>query len=89
MIKHVMFAVALLTATPASAQTYQLNQGRLTQLQDKAKYICREVMETKEHAGKEFDRLVAPLLLNDSEYMILLSMCILYAQGRVDGLRSR
>jgi hypothetical protein len=89
MFKYVIAAVLLLTATPASAQSYTISQQRLTVIQKLAEPVCRASMQTKGDAGKEFDRQVAPLLLSDSEYMLMLSMCILYAQGRIDGIKDR
>ena len=46
-------------------------------------------METKGKAGDTFDREVAYLKPNADEYLYLLSLCVLYAQGRVDQARSR
>ena len=89
MFKYAIAAALLLTATPASAQTYTISQQRLDTIQKLAEFVCRASMQTKGHAGKEFDRQVTPLLLTDSEYMLMLSMCILYAQGRIDGIKDR
>lgn len=89
MFKYLIAASMALAPTAAEAQTHTITQQRLDVIQKLAEPVCRAAMETKGSAAKEFDKQVTPLLLSDSEYMIMLSLCVLYAQGRIDELKAR
>ena len=89
MFKYFVAAAVALVSTPASAAEIMISSGRQEVLQEASKTICRMVMETKGKAGDTFDREVAYLKPNADEYLYLLSLCVLYAQGRVDQARSR
>ena len=88
MLKYIIAAALLVTATPASAQM-MITSGRQSTLTEAAKTICRSAMETKGNAGDIFDRETVYLRLNADEKLYMLSLCVLYAQGRVDEARSR
>ena len=88
MFKYAIAAVLLLTATPASAQM-MISSGRHDMLTEAAKSICRTVMDSKGKASVTFDREVSYLRLTPDENLYMLSLCVLYAQGRVDGFRGR
>ena len=88
MFKYAIAAALLFTATPASAQI-MITSGRQEVLTEAAKTICRTVMEGKGKAGDTFDREVSYLRLNADEHLYMLSLCILYAQGRVDQIKAR
>ena len=88
MLKYLIAAVVALTPTAASAQM-MITSGRQTVLTEAAKSICRNVMESKGKAGDNFDREVSHLNLTTDENLYMLSLCVLYAQGRLDQLKSR
>ena len=88
MFKYFISAAVALTPTVASAQM-MISSGRQEMLTEAAKTICRTVMEGKGKAGDTFDREVAYLRLNADETLYMLALCVLYAQGRVDGFRGR
>ena len=88
MFKYAIAAALLLTATPASAQI-MITSGRQQLIHEAAKSICRTVMERKGKAGDTFAREVSYLRLSPDENTYMLSLCVLYAQGRVDQARSR
>lgn len=54
-----------------------------------AKVVCRAAMESKGPASEALQREAAYLRLNADEQLYLLSLCILYAQGRIDQIRSQ
>jgi len=89
MFKYLIAAAALLTPTAASAAEIMITSGRQSVLTEAAKTICRTVMETKGRAGETFDREVSYLRLTPDEQVYLLSLCVLYAQGRVDQARAQ
>ena len=88
MLKYIIAAVVAFTPTAASAQM-MITSGRQSVLTEAAKTICRSAMETKGNAGDIFDRETVYLRLNADEKLYMLSLCVLYAQGRVDEARSR
>lgn len=89
MFKYIIAAVVAFTPTAASAAEIMISSGRQEMLTEAAKTICRTVMEGKGKAGDTFDREVAYLRLNADETLYMLALCVLYAQGRVDGFRGR
>ena len=88
MLKYIIAAVVAFTPTAASAQM-MVTSGRQGLIHEAAKSICRTTMEAKGNAGDLFDRETAYLRLNSDEKLYMLSLCVLYAQGRVDEARSR
>ena len=88
MFKYLIAAVVALTPTVASAQM-MISSGRQSVLTEAAKSICRTVMDSKGKAGDIFDREVSYLRLTPDENLYMLSLCVLYAQGRVDQMRAR
>ena len=88
MFKYIIAAVVAFTPTAASAQM-MISSSRQDMLTEAAKTICRTVMESKGKAGDTFDREVSYLRLTPDENLYMLSLCVLYAQGRVDGFRAR
>ena len=88
MYKYLIAAVVAFTPTVANAQM-MITSGRQAVLTEAAKTICRTVMESKGGAGPAFDREVAYLRLNADETVYMLSLCVLYAQGRVDQMKAR
>ena len=89
MFKYAIAAALLLTATPASARDMMISSGRQEFIQEAAKTICRMTMEGKGKASENFDREVSYRRPTPDEYLYMLSLCILYAQGRVDQYRAR
>ena len=89
MLKYIIAAVVAFTPTAATAAEIMISSGRQEMLTEAAKTICRTVMEGKGKAGDTFDREVAYLRLNADETLYMLALCVLYAQGRVDGFRGR
>ena len=87
MFKYIIAAVVAFTPTAASAQM-MITSGRLNVLTEAAKTVCRSAMETKGNAGDIFDRDTVYLRLNNDEKLYMLSLCVLYAQGRVDELKA-
>ena len=88
MFKYLIAAVVALTPTVANAQM-MISSGRQSVLTEAAKSICRTVMDSKGKAGDIFDREVSYLRLTPDENLYMLSLCVLYAQGRVDQMRAR
>ena len=88
MYKYLIAAVVAFTPTVANAQM-MITSGRQAVLTEAAKTICRTVMEGKGKAGDTFDRETAHLRLNRDETVYMLSLCVLYAQGRVDQMKAR
>ena len=88
MYKYLIAAVVAFTPTVANAQV-MITSGRQAVLTEAAKTICRTVMEGKGKAGDTFDRETAHLRLNRDETVYMLSLCVLYAQGRVDQMKAR
>lgn len=89
MRKFIFAALALSIATPASAQDLMIGAGRRAVITEAAKSICRSIMESEGKAGDNFDREVAYLNLTQDENLYMLSLCVLYAQGRVDEIRRK
>ena len=87
MFKYFIAAVVAFTPTAASAQM-MITSGRQTVIKEAAKTVCRNVMETTGQAGDIFDRETVYLRLNGDEKLYMLSLCVLYAQGMIDGLRA-
>lgn len=88
MLKYLIAAVVALTPTVANAQM-MISSGRQSVLTEAAKSICRTVMDNKGKASDIFDREVSYLRLTPDENLYMLSLCVLYAQGRVDQMRAR
>lgn len=88
MFKYLIAAVVALTPTVANAQM-MISSGRQSVLTEAAKSICRTVMDSKGKASENFDREVSYLRLTPDENLYMLSLCVLYAQGRVDQMRAR
>lgn len=88
MFKYAIAAALLVTSTPASAQI-MITSSRQGLIHEAAKAICRDTMEAPGKAGDIFDRETSHLRLNADEKLYMLSLCVLYAQGRVDEARSR
>lgn len=85
MRKFTMAVAALAMSAPAYADArLEITSERLTLLQEASKTICRRAIESSNGAEKEYERAVAYLKLTPSENLIMLSLCILYAQGRID-----
>ena len=89
MFKYLIAAAVALTPTVANAQTLVLDLNRSTLIKEAAKTICRAGMETKGSAVKAVERESAYLGLNRDEKLYLMTLCVLYAQGMVDGMKSR
>ena len=91
MLKYIIAAALLVTATPtaAGAADLMISSGRQDMLHEAAKTICRNVMESEGRAGPAFDRETAHLRLNRDETVYMLSLCVLYAQGRIDQMKAR
>ena len=89
MFKYLIAAAVALTPTVANAQTVVLDLNRSTLIKEAAKTICRAGMETKGSAVKAVERESAYLDLNRDEKLYLMTLCVLYAQGMVDGMKSR
>lgn len=84
MFKYMIAAIALVTPSAASAQSVSVNINRFEIIVEASKTICRIGMNAKD-AGKSVDQNSAYLKLNTDERLLMLSLCVLYAQGRVDG----
>lgn len=87
MRKFILAAALLGISTPANAQGIMLSDARRNLLTEAAKNICRSAMELKGRASDIFDRETAYLRLNSDEQLYMLSLCVLYSQGRIDELR--
>ena len=85
MIKYLIAAAVALAPTAANAQNLIINLDRSTLIKEAAKSICRASMERKGSAVAILKQESAYLNLTEDEKLYLLSLCILYAQGRVDG----
>lgn len=88
MFKCVVAAVLAFTPTVANAQM-MITSGRQSVLTEASKTICRTVIESKGKASEIFDREVSYLRLNSDETLYMLSLCVLYAQGRLDQLKAK
>lgn len=88
MFKYLVAAALALSSTPANAQM-MIGDGRYEVIKEAAKSICRTVMEADGSAGKTFERESSYLNLNPDEKLYLLSLCILYAQGRIDQIKAQ
>lgn len=89
MFKYLIAAAVALTPAVANAQTVVLDLNRSVVIKEAAKTICRAGMETKGSAVKAVERESAYLDLNQDEKLYLMTLCVLYAQGMVDGMKSR
>lgn len=90
MIKYLFPVAFLLSATPASAQSIGINLDRMNLITEAAYRICRQSMDGPSgQAGKILERESAYLSLNKDEKLYLLSLCVLYGQGRIDSLKVR
>lgn len=87
MLKYLIAASVALTPAVASAQTVSISLNRHALIKEAAKTICRYVLETKGDAATLMDQQSAYLKLNEDETLYLTSLCILYAQGRIDAGR--
>lgn len=88
MFKYIVAAVLAFTPTAANAQM-MITSGRHSVLTEASKTICRTVMESNGKASEVFDREVLYLRLNPDETLYMLSLCVLYAQGRLDQLKAK
>ena len=86
MFKYLIAAAVAFTPTAANAQNIVIDLDRSTLIKEAAKTICRAAMERKGSAVAILTQESAYLRLTDDERLYLLSLCILYAQGRNDAL---
>lgn len=84
MLKYIIAAAVAFAPTAANAQNIVINLDRSTLIKEAAKTICRAAMERKGSAVEILKRESAYLDLTQDERLYLLSLCILYAQGRND-----
>ena len=84
MIKYAIALAALATPTAAQAEVVVLDLDRMSLIGEAAKTICRSGMESNGHAVATVERESSYLKLNRAERLYLYSLCVLYAQGRVD-----
>lgn len=84
MIKYLVAAAMLITPTAANAQTVFITLNRLELIREASKTICRAAMERPGAPSKIVKEESAYLSLTQDEELYLLSLCILYAQGRAD-----
>lgn len=84
MFKYLIAAAVAFAPTAASAQSIVIDLNRSTIIKEAAKTICRASMERKGSAVATLNSESAYLSLNEDERLYLISLCILYAQGRVD-----
>ena len=84
MLKYLIAASVALTPAAASAQTVSITLTRHSLIKEAAKTICRASMERKGSAADTLEAESAYLKLNQDERLYLVSLCILYAQGRID-----
>lgn len=89
MFKYLIAAAVAFTPTAANAQNIVINLDRSTLINEAAKTICRAAMERKGSAMDILTRDSAYLRLTDEERLYLISLCVLYAQGRVDQMKAR
>ena len=81
----ILIALSLaLTSSPAAAQPISLDIDRMSMITEQAKIICRLAIDLPGYAVDHIERLSAPLKLNPTERLFLLSLCSLYTQGRID-----
>lgn len=81
----ILIALSLaLTSSPAAAQSISLDIDRMSMITDRASTICRLAIDLPGSAVDHIDRLSAPMKLNSQERLLLLSLCGLYTQGRID-----
>jgi len=84
MRKIIMAALLLATPTAANAATLSVSLDRYKMIVEQSKSICQTVIDQKGSAKELLDRYSAPLNLNTDEQIIMISLCILYTQGRLD-----
>ena len=84
MFKYIIAAVVAFTPTAASAGTVYLDLDRMNVITEAARTICRASMDKPGNAGTIMDRESSYLRLTSEERLYLYSLCVLYAQGRVD-----
>ena len=90
MFKYIIAAVVAFTPVAASAQSIGINLDRMNLITEAAYRICRQSMDGPSgQAGKILERESAYLNLNKDEKLYLLSLCVLYGQGRIDSLKVR
>ena len=89
MLKYFIAMTLALVPTAAQAQGMMISASRQNTLTEAAKTICRTVLESRGTASDSFKREVSYLRLNSDEELYMLSLCILYAQGRVDELKAQ
>lgn len=89
MLKYILGAALAFAPTAAAAQNIIISTAREGTLTEAAKVVCRAAMESKGPASEALQREAAYLRLNADEQLYLLSLCILYAQGRIDQIRSQ
>ena len=90
MIKYLLPVAFLLSAAPASAQSIDLNLDRMNVITEAAYRICRQSMDGPSgQAAKILERESGYLNLSKDEKLYLLSLCVLYGQGRIDSLKAR
>ena len=86
MLKYLIAASVALTPVAASAQTINvvISLERHSLIQEAAKTICRAAIDRTGSAVAIMNEQSAYLKLNQDERLYLNSLCILYAQGRID-----
>lgn len=91
MFKYLVAAAVALAPMQVSAQpiTIAVSSDRLTTIQKLAESVCRQTALANGDVEKEYNRIVEPLLLTPDENLIMLSLCVLYGQGRIDSLKVR
>lgn len=84
MLKYLIAAAVALTPSVASAQTISISLNRHALIKEAAKTICRASIDRPGKAGDIMDQESAYLRLTQDEKLYLVSLCILYTQGRID-----
>lgn len=84
MLKYLIAASVALTPAVASAQTVSISLTRHALIKEAAKTICRASIDRQGKAADILEDESAYLKLNQDEKLYLVSLCILYAQGRID-----
>lgn len=85
MYKAIITAIALISATPANAASVQIDLTRYRVILDAARHICKAAMDLPGAASPIVEARSAYLGLDADEKLFLVSLCAIYAQGRVDG----
>lgn len=84
MYKILIAASLALTSTSVAAQPMFIDIERLSSITKAAERICRLAIDLPGSAVDHIKRLSAPMKLTSEEHLILLSLCSLYTQGRID-----